>query len=116
MQNLIPHPTRSPDRIWRKKEKNYFCVRIFDISPCVFTQISIGRARWMRNQIPHPTSSPDRNLSKNTMRYVENTNKKSSFFYDKYVNSTIMVDSFYLKSIVVLEFQLTRTYFWHVFL
>ena len=29
--------------------------------------------------IPHPTSSPDRNLSKNTGRYVENTNKKSSF-------------------------------------
>ena len=69
-----------------------FCVRIFDISPCVFTQISIERARWMRNQIsierarwmrnqiPHPTSSLDRNLSKNTGRYVENTNKKNSFF------------------------------------
>ena len=28
----------------------------------------------------HPTSLPDQNLSKNTMRYVENTNKKSSFF------------------------------------
>ena len=35
---------------------------------------------WMRNLIPHPTSSPDRNLSKNTGRYVENTNTKSSFF------------------------------------
>ena len=32
----------------------------------------------------HPTSSPDRNLSKTTGRYVENTNKKSSFFYDTY--------------------------------
>ena len=40
---------------------------------------SVG-IRWMRNQIPHPTSSPNRNLSKNTVRYVENTNKKSSFF------------------------------------
>ena len=40
--------------------------------------------RWMRNLIPHPTSSPDRNLSKNTGRYVANTNKKSSFFYDTY--------------------------------
>ena len=39
---------------------------------------------WMRNLIPHPTSSPDRNLSKNTGRYVKNTNKKSSFFYDTY--------------------------------
>ena len=47
--------------------------------------------RWMRNQIPYPTSSPNQNLSKNTGIYVENTNKKSSFFNDKYVNSTIMV-------------------------
>ena len=30
-----------------RKEKTIFFVRIFDISPCVFTQISIGRARWM---------------------------------------------------------------------
>ena len=29
----------------------------------------------------HPTSSPDRNLSKNTGRYVENTNKKVVFFF-----------------------------------
>ena len=29
-------------------------------------------------------SYPDWNLSKNTGRYVENTNKKSSFFYDTY--------------------------------
>ena len=36
--------------------------------------------RWMRNLIPHPTSSPDGNLSKNMGRYVDNTNKKSSFF------------------------------------
>ena len=37
-------------------------------------------SRWMRNLIPHPTSSLDRNLSKNTWRYVENTNKKVVFF------------------------------------
>ena len=122
-------------------KKTTFFVCIFDISHCVFTQISIRRARWwriwfhiqrvptrhtfdgprypknkkylrnmmmmsssgffryflilgylgpskvcwmgtcwMRNLIPHQTSSPDRNLSKNTMRYVEHTNKKSSFF------------------------------------
>ena len=30
-------------------KKTTFFVRIFGISPCVFTQISIGRARWMRN-------------------------------------------------------------------
>ena len=32
-----------------RKEKNYFFVRVFDISPCVFTQILIGGARWMWN-------------------------------------------------------------------
>ena len=35
-------------------KKNTF-VRIFDISPCFFTQISIKRARWMWNLILHPT-------------------------------------------------------------
>ena len=40
-----------------RKKKTTFCVRIFDISPCVFTQISIGRACWMRNLIPHPMST-----------------------------------------------------------
>ena len=40
-----------------RKKKTTFCVRIFDISPCVFTQISIERARWMQNLIPHPTST-----------------------------------------------------------
>ena len=40
---------------------------------------SVG-TRLMQNQILYPTSSPDRNLGKNIGRYVENTNKKSSFF------------------------------------
>ena len=51
-------------------KKTTFFVCIFDISPCVFTQILIGKAR----------SSPNRNLSKNTKRYVKNTNKKIVFF------------------------------------
>ena len=38
-------------------KKTTFFIRIFDISPCGFTQISIGRARWMWNLILHPTSS-----------------------------------------------------------
>ena len=38
-------------------KKTTFFVCIFDISPRVFPQISIGRARWMRNLIPHPTST-----------------------------------------------------------
>ena len=37
--------------------KTTFCVRIFDISSYVFTQILSGRARWMRNLISHPTST-----------------------------------------------------------
>ena len=61
--------------------KKLFFVRIFDISPCVFTQIPRGRARWMSNLIPHPTSSPAQTLSKNARRYVENTNKKIVFFF-----------------------------------
>ena len=38
-------------------KKTTFFVGIFEISHCVFTQISIGRARWMRYLIPHPTST-----------------------------------------------------------
>ena len=36
-------------------KKTTFCVHIFDISPCVFTQILSERAHWMRNLILHPT-------------------------------------------------------------
>ena len=57
-------------------KKTTFCVRIFDISPRVFTEILSRRVRWMQNLISHPTSSLDQNLSKNTGRYVENTKKK----------------------------------------
>ena len=38
-------------------KKTTFLFRIFDISHCIFTQISIERARWMRNLILHPTST-----------------------------------------------------------
>ena len=50
--------------------------------------------RWIQNSIMHPPSPPAHNLSKNTGRYVENMKKKVVFVYDKYVKSTIMVDSF----------------------
>ena len=65
-------------------KKTTFFVCIFDIYPRVFTQISIERAHWMWNLIFNLISSLNRNLSKNTRRYVENTNKKCSFFYDTY--------------------------------
>ena len=38
-------------------KKTTFCVRIFEISPCVLTQILSGRARWMWNLILHPMST-----------------------------------------------------------
>ena len=147
-------------------KKTTFFVHIFDISHCVFTQISTRRAHWMRNLIPHPRSthtsyfwrtplpqkqeipektwwwchhhvflgiscfwgiitffmyflfwgyfcpskvcwvgtrwiqnliphpmiSPDQNLSNNTGRYVENTNKKIvfSFFPPKLINIILL--------------------------
>ena len=40
-----------------RMKKLLFCVRIFDISPCVFTQILSRRAHWMKNLIPHPMST-----------------------------------------------------------
>ena len=38
-------------------KKLLFFLRIFNISPYIFTQISIERACWMRNLIPHPMST-----------------------------------------------------------
>ena len=144
-----------------RKKKTTFCVRIFDISPCVFTQISIGRARWMRNLIFNPTSThiayfwrtflpqkqeipekmwwwchhhvfsgisyfwgsrvrqkyamwvlvgcgikfriqraPLLKIWVKTQGYMSKIwTKKVVLIFDKYVNSTIMVDSFYWNSI-----------------
>ena len=110
MRNLILHPTSTTlhtfDGPRYPKNKKYLEKRDDDIIITFFQVFLVfGVAgsiksmqcgtRWMGNQIPDPTSSPDRNLSKNTMRYVENTNKKVVFFNEKYVNSTIMVDLFY---------------------
>ena len=139
-------------------KKTIFFVRIFDISHCVFTQILIGRARWMRNLIMHPTSThtayfwrtlpqkqeipeklgwwhhhhivsgiycfwgrevhqkyavwvlvgcgikfhiqqalPLRIWVKNTGRYVENTNRKSSFFH-----SSSKINNYYFISLTII--------------
>ena len=138
-------------------------VRIFDISRCVFTQISIERARWMSNLIPHPTIthtayflwtplppkqeipektwwwhiitffqvflvfgvagpvksmlcgysldaeliphpmiSPTQNLIKNTGRYVENTNSKSSFL----LSSSKINQYYFIILTIILLFSL----------
>ena len=52
---------------------------VFGVVGSVKQICSVGTC-WMQHQILHPTSSLDQNLSKNTRRYVENTNKKISFF------------------------------------
>ena len=70
---------------------------------------SVG-TRWMRNQIPHPMSSHDRNLSKNTMRYVENMNKKSSFLMTNMSIQPLWL-TYFIEILLVLEFQLTKTNF-----
>ena len=61
---------------------------------------------WMQNLIPHPTSSPDRNLSKNTGRYVENTNKKVVFFSSYKINKYYFI----ILTIILLIF-LKETHF-----
>ena len=70
---------------------------------------SVG-THWMQNLIPHLTSSPDRNLSKNTRRYVKNTNKKSSIFMTNMSIQPLWLTQF-IEILLVLEFQLTKTYF-----
>ena len=64
----------------------------------------------MQNQILHPTSSLDLNLSKNTGRYVENKNQKSSFFMTNMSIQPLWLTDF-IEILLVLEFQLTKTYF-----
>ena len=143
--------------------KKLIFLHIFDISPCVLTQISIGRSPWMQNKILHPTStysiyfwqsrlpkkkkhlktwwwchhhifkvflvfwvagsvksmlngypldsefnlhptiSPNPNLSKNTGRYVENTNKKVVFFF-----SSSKINKYYFIVLTIISLILFR--------
>ena len=78
------------------KKLLFFC--IFDISPRVFTQFSIERAHWMWNLILHPTSSTDWNLSKNTGRYVKNTNKNVVFFF-----SSSKINKYYFIILTIIS-------------
>ena len=80
MQNSIPHPmSTQPAYFWQPPipQKQEIPKKSDDKYKQNVCRVGI---RWMRNLIPHPTSSPDQNFSKNTGIYVENTNKKSSFF------------------------------------
>ena len=67
-------------------------------------------SRWMRNLISNLGISLDQNLSKMTGRYVENTNKKSSFFMANMSIQPLWLTHF-IEILLVLEFQLTKTYF-----
>ena len=96
-------------------QKKLFFVRIFDISPCVFTQISSERDQWMQNLIPHPTIPIAQNLSKKTEIYVENTNKTVYFLMTNMSSQPLWLTHF-IEILLVLEFQLIRTYCWRVFL
>ena len=51
-------------------KKTTFFVCIFDISRCVFTQISSGRAHWMQNLIPHPTSTHTAYFWRTSLPYI----------------------------------------------
>ena len=52
---------------------------------------------WMHNLIPHPTRSPNRNLSKNTGRYVKNTNKNVVFFF-----SSSKINKYYFNILTII--------------
>ena len=155
------------------KRKLLFFVHIFDISPCVFTQISSKRACWKCNLIPHPTITHNvyfwwtplpqkQEIHEKTWWWCHHHSfsgisyfwgsrvrqkyamwvligcgigfliqwalsqkhreicqkyeqKKVVFFYDKYVNSTIMVDSFYWNYIGSW-IPIHKIYYWCIFL
>ena len=72
------------------------------------SKVSRVGSRWMQNLILHPTSSLDRNLSKNTWRYVENTNKKVVLFM-------ICIPKFILKIVLeVLPFLILKHFDWPI--
>ena len=60
----------------------------------------------MQNLIPRPTSSPAHNLRKNTGRYVENTNTKSSFFHSSSKINNYYFIIFLRRPILDLKFPL----------
>ena len=54
-----------------RKEKKYFFVRIFDISPCVFTQISIETYQFCIQRVPimHTFNGPRYPKNKKYLKY-----------------------------------------------
>ena len=70
-------------------KKTTFFVRIFDISYCVFTQISIGRARWMRNLILHPTSTHTTYFWQTSLPQKEEIPEKTWWWHHHHIFSYI---------------------------
>ena len=62
-----------------EEKKSYFLFVFSTYLPVVLLKFRARELVGCVILILHPTSSPARNLKKNTGRYVENTNKKSSF-------------------------------------
>ena len=71
------------------KKKTTFCVHIFDISPCVFTQIMRGRACWMWNLIPHPMSTHTAYFSWTPLPQKQKMPKKTWWWHHHHVLSGI---------------------------
>ena len=89
-------------------KKYYFFVRIFDISPYVFNQISNGRAHWMQNLILHPTST---HTAKTEWDMSKIWTKKVVFFLMTNMSIQPLWLNYFIEILLVLEFQLTKTYF-----
>ena len=95
---LMDPSTPKTRNTWKNASSRFFRYFLFLGERGPSKVCSVG-TRWMQNQIPHSTRSPNRNLSKNTGRYVENTNTKSSFFL---FSSKINKYYFILLTIILL--------------
>ena len=80
LQALLPQKQEIPEKINNDVINAFFRYFLFLGKRGPSKVCRVG-THWMRNLIPHPTSSPDQNLSKNTGRYVKNTNKKWFFLF-----------------------------------
>ena len=117
MQNLIPHPTSTHTAyFWQTPlpQKQEIIEKTWWWHIITFFQVflvfgvagsskvcSMGTC-WMQDLFPYPMSSLNQNLSKNTGRYVENTNTKSSFFH----SSSKINNYYFIILTIILLFSL----------
>ena len=114
--------------------KTTFFVRIFYLSPCLFTQILSRRAHWMRNLISHPTNThnsyfwwtplpqkqeiPEKmwwalpiEIWVKTQWDMSKIQTKKVVFLMKNMSIQPLWLTYFIEILLVLEFQLTKTYF-----